>query len=337
MDEKYYLIYQITNNINGKIYIGKHETDNLDDDYFGSGTHLKRAQKKYGLENFTKTILYCLQNKEEMNLLEKMVVNEAFCERKDTYNIKIGGDGGFDYINKNNLNKSSEAHKIGGLAYSRKLKEDANFRNRISNNLKQYWKQHPDRLKVPHCDWTGKHHTEETKQKISKSNKGKHTGCLFNTQDTVWISNEELRVSFAIPNTMLYDYIGIGYIKGRVCNWDNYFDRKVLIDNHISVSHLSPSEKILFKNHQTQEIIRLRKLKKEQDKIDIDNRVKELQEIADYYSIHGFKQTKLKYGNIKGLTSLENMLGTFSHYKRYGLKFEAKNNIKGQINGSWII
>ena len=34
MNKKYYLIYQITNNINGKIYIGKHETDNLDDDYF---------------------------------------------------------------------------------------------------------------------------------------------------------------------------------------------------------------------------------------------------------------------------------------------------------------
>ena len=217
------------------------------------------------------------------------------------------------------------------------MKEDPIFKKKISDNLKDYWKKHPDRLKVHHCDWTGKHHTEETKQKISKANKGKHTGCLSNTKDTVWISNEELRVSFAVPNTMLYDYIGIGYIKGRVCNWDNYFDRKVLIDNHISVSHLSPSEKILFKNHQTEEIIRLRKLKKEQDKIDIDNRVKELQEIADYYSIHGFKQTKLKYGNIKGLTSLENMLGTFSHYKKYGLKFEAKNNIKGQINGSWII
>ena len=126
MNKKYYLIYQITNNINGKIYIGKHETDNLDDDYFGSGKHLKHAQKKYGLENFTKTILYYLQNKEEMNLLEKMV------------------------------------------AYAKKLKEDVDFRNRISNNLKQYWKKHPDRLKVPHCDWTGKHHTEETKQKILK-------------------------------------------------------------------------------------------------------------------------------------------------------------------------
>lgn len=275
MNKKYYLIYQITNNINGKIYIGKHETDNLDDDYFGSGTYLKHAQKKYGLENFTKTILYYLQNEEEMNLLEKMVVNESFCERKDTYNIKIGGDGGFDYINKNNLNTSSEAHKIGGLAYARKLKENANFRNKISNNLKKYWREHPDRLKIHHCDWTGRHHTEDTKKKISEARKGKNDGCKNQMYDTVWVSSEILKISFQIPTSMLYDYIGIGYIKGRVCNWDNYFDRKILIDNHISVSHLSPSEKILFKNHQTDEIIRLRKLKKEQNKIDINNRVKE--------------------------------------------------------------
>ena len=29
--KKFYVIYQITNNLNGKIYVGKHETDNLDE------------------------------------------------------------------------------------------------------------------------------------------------------------------------------------------------------------------------------------------------------------------------------------------------------------------
>lgn len=76
------------------IYIGKHETFNIDDDYFGSGTYINNAIKKYGIENFTKTILFECQNAIEMNLLEEAVVTEDFCKRHDTYNIQVGGKGG---------------------------------------------------------------------------------------------------------------------------------------------------------------------------------------------------------------------------------------------------
>lgn len=69
-----YIIYKVENNINGKVYIGKHKCKKLDDTYFGSGKILKNAFKKYGMENFTFTLLYELQNEIEMNLLEKYVV-----------------------------------------------------------------------------------------------------------------------------------------------------------------------------------------------------------------------------------------------------------------------
>ena len=71
----HYLIYKITNNLNGKIYIGKHKTENIDDGYMGSGTVIIRAIKKYGVENFTKEILFDVYGEDLMNFLEEAIVN----------------------------------------------------------------------------------------------------------------------------------------------------------------------------------------------------------------------------------------------------------------------
>lgn len=91
--KKHYTIYQITNLINEKIYIGLHSTDNLDDGYMGSGLNIHRAFKKYGIENFYKDIIFDFDNPEDMIQKEIELVDRKFVNRKDTYNIMLGGQG----------------------------------------------------------------------------------------------------------------------------------------------------------------------------------------------------------------------------------------------------
>jgi GIY-YIG catalytic domain len=99
----YYTIYKITNQIDGKIYIGSHKTKDLNDSYMGSGKYLKHAIQKHGIENFTKDILFVFDTPEEMYAKEADIVNDDFLALENTYNLKTGGFGGFDYINEQGL------------------------------------------------------------------------------------------------------------------------------------------------------------------------------------------------------------------------------------------
>lgn len=93
-EKKYHYLYRITNTINYKIYIGVHSTNNLNDNYMGSGTILKKAQEKYGINNFTKEILAFFDTTQEMLEAESKIVNEEFRRDKKTYNIALGGNSG---------------------------------------------------------------------------------------------------------------------------------------------------------------------------------------------------------------------------------------------------
>lgn len=93
----YYLVYKTTNLINGKFYIGKHQTEDLNDGYMGSGNVLKRAIKKYGEDNFTTEILEVYDKKWKMELAERILV---VVDKEVSYNLKRGGNGGFDYLNE---------------------------------------------------------------------------------------------------------------------------------------------------------------------------------------------------------------------------------------------
>ena len=213
----FYTVYKITNLIDGMIYIGCHQTSDLDDNYMGSGKYLKRAQKKYGIENFEKEILEVFDNLEDMFEMESKIVNSEFVDRDDTYNLKEGGSGGFDYLNSTGINMKgknyAEISKMGVLAIKEKMENDVEFRNKQLDHLKKasekakivnklMW-ENGDRVGIPHSDetkkkigdhWRGTKHSEQHKINISNGLKG-HKNSLGHkdTEETLQKKSEKAK------------------------------------------------------------------------------------------------------------------------------------------------
>lgn len=112
-----FIVYQTTNTVNGKIYIGVHDTSNEKHSnlYLGSGIHIKRAVKKYGRKNFIRETLF--QFSEEMDAYNKEaeIVNEEFLKRVDVYNKCVGGYNSGNKFERGKIfcrDKDGKVHKV---------------------------------------------------------------------------------------------------------------------------------------------------------------------------------------------------------------------------------
>ena len=107
-----YIVYEATNLVNGKKYRGAHKQDGDEfDGYLGSGKALKRAIAKYGPENFERRTMFSFDDEAACLLKESEVVDEEWCKRKDTYNMKVGGLGGFPWVDPEFRKRKSEQMK----------------------------------------------------------------------------------------------------------------------------------------------------------------------------------------------------------------------------------
>lgn len=185
---QYCYFYKITNKINNHYYYGVHSTNNLDDNYMGSGHRLQIAIRKYGIENFSKEILKFFATIDEAYEYEAEVVNESLITDDNCYNLALGGRL-FNGCPKGKITvKSSECpefHQIDTSVY---------YANK-------------DQFQTT---WYGRHHTEESKRKTREKMTPE---CSNNPR--IWVTNVETGVVKYILKYKLPEFIEKGFILGR--------------------------------------------------------------------------------------------------------------------------
>lgn len=182
----HHIIYKITNRINGRYYIGQHITNNPLDAYMGSGLLLKRAQHKYGRDNFRKTILFDFATKKEMDDKERELVNEETCVQYNPscYNLVSGGSGG---------NK---------VTWTEEKRKQAGFRNRENQLGSKNSFYH-------------KHHTKETKEHLSEVLQGDKNPAY----NKVWLYHEQTHERVYVDKENVQHYLDMGYKMGIGLKW----------------------------------------------------------------------------------------------------------------------
>lgn len=193
-----YYIYQTKNLIDEKIYVGVHLSNDINNDnYLGSGLHLRRAIKKHGIQNFQRIIIHQTDSKQQAYQIERNIVNDQFVFRNDTYNMKCGGFGGFPkniWLGKHHSEETKEKCRLKNLGkivsqqskkkMSLAKKGKTTWNKGISPSQETKKKRSQSRTgKYVGKDnpWFGKHHSEQTRQKMRKPKSQQHKQKLSET------------------------------------------------------------------------------------------------------------------------------------------------------------
>ena len=184
-ENRYHFIYKTTNVLTNRYYYGMHSTNNINDDYLGSGRRLKYSINKYGKENHQREIIEYCPDRSSLKQREIEIVNINEIAKHECMNLIEGGTGGFTVEQqKKNARKSNKIqHKL------HKNKDWVEKKgNRISIKLKKAYVE-GRREKKFHYDWNGRKHREESKEKIGKANSVNHLGEQNSQFGTCWITN----------------------------------------------------------------------------------------------------------------------------------------------------
>lgn len=211
--QKHHIIYKTTCNVTGRYYLGMHSTNNLDDGYPGSGDVISRSIEKHGREKHSTKILETLPDRKSLIEREKQLITTEVLKDPLCMNLKLGGEGGWEDVNPwppTRARKLSLERRLQiGKSQEGKVKSQET-RNKISkSNL-------------------GKHHivhTEETKRKIREGNlkmKGENNGffgkkhsdeSIAKFKNRAYVHNGEIYT--CIKKDQIDDYLSNGWIRGK--------------------------------------------------------------------------------------------------------------------------
>lgn len=167
-----HIVYKTTNTTNGKFYIGKHSTDNIDDGYIGSGVILSLAVKKYGKDKFVREVIKEFGDEASAYQFERELIEAIGLDPTKCYNACKGGVGFWK-----GMTHTPEARaKISASNTGKRHSPEAREKMSLSRLGKPISEEAKVKLKEANL---GKTHSDDTKAKISASNTGKTRSAEF--------------------------------------------------------------------------------------------------------------------------------------------------------------
>lgn len=154
----YYLVYKITHKKSNYFYIGRHVTDNIQDNYLGSGSHPILKDKR----NLSKEILLVAKSQEEMI------------------------DAEIKFIKENISDPNCVNFIIGDPTYRGVVNHSAKSKEKIKQGIRKYKESNPQQF-IQHMSNAGKalrgrKQSKEHIKKLSEARKGVPKSAEFKSK-----------------------------------------------------------------------------------------------------------------------------------------------------------
>ena len=185
------VVYKITNQINGKIYVGitQQELSRRMASHRRADTVIGKAIRKYGWENFSVEVLEECDTKEQLQEREIFWIATLNCKTPNGYNRSDGGEGATGVECKSETRARFSALHKGKKRPPRSPEHCAKIS--VANRGKHLTEETKETISIAmsgeNNPFFGKHHNEQSLAKMSESHRG----------NTAWVGRHHRKDSKA--------------------------------------------------------------------------------------------------------------------------------------------